>query len=95
MTIDLRELILTDYADEEFDELINRINAERQRRKNEKRQKLYDNFIKAVSELRVTFPNDEAWVSVYDEDVGEIDVDLIDVIINNFDKFYKLKNKCT
>ena len=95
MTIDLNELILTDYADEEFDELINRINAERQRRKNEKRQKLYNNFIEVVSELRKTFPNDEAWVSVYDEDVGEIDVDLIDVIINNFDKFYKLKNKCT
>ena len=94
MTIDLSELILSDYSEEDFNKLIERIDAERQRRKNAKRQKLYENFITAVSELREEFPCDEAWVSVYDEDVGEIDVDLIDVIINNFDKFYKLKNKC-
>ena len=95
MTVDLRELILTDYADEEFEELIDRINRERQRRIGEKRRRLYDNFINAAKALREELPHDEIWVSVYDEDVGEIDIDILETIMDSLDKFHKAKNSCT
>ena len=95
MTVDLRELILTDYSDEEFEELIDRINRERQRRVGEKRRKLYDNFIKAAEALREELPNDKIWVLIDDDDSGRVDIDILDTIIDNLDKFHKLKNNCT
>lgn len=94
MAIDLKELILSDYDEADFNELIARIEKERQRRISEKRVQTYDNFIKAFKTLRDDCPFDEIWITVEDEDGNEIDVDLIEAICDNLDKFYKNKN-CT
>lgn len=95
MIIDLNELILSDYSEEDFNKLIERINVERERRASETRRKVYDNFISAAKKLREEFPHDEIWVSVYDEDVGEIDIDIIETVIDSLDKFHKAKNSYT
>lgn len=94
MAIDLKELILSDYDEADFTELIARIEEERQRRALEKRVQVYDNFIKAFKTLRDDCPFDAIWITVEDEDGNEIDVDLIEAICDNLDKFYKNKT-CT
>lgn len=88
---DLKEIILAEYSGEELHELEKRIYAEYARREAEARNKAYDKFIKAYEELRKHCPNDEMWITFENDDGDEVDVDLLEAIADNMDKFHKYK----
>lgn len=87
----LNELILADYSGEELHALEKRIYAEYARREAAARNKVYSNFIKAYKELRECCPNDEMWITIEDEYGNEFDVDLLETISDNMDKFHGYK----
>lgn len=88
---DLKEIILADYSGEELHELEKRIHKEYERREAEIRNKVYGNFIEAYKELRKHCLSDEMWITFENDDGDEIDIDLLEAISDNIDKFHKYK----
>lgn len=55
-------------------------------KKNEAKQRAYNDFVNAYRNFRAVCPNDAAYVTIEDEDVGDIEIDIYEYL----DFFFKI-----
>lgn len=89
--MNVNEIILANYSEEELHDLEKRIHKEYERRKAKVRNEVYGKFIEAYKELRKHCLSDEMWVTFENDDGDEVDVDLLEAISDHMDKFHKYK----
>ena len=89
--MNINEVILADCSEEELRALEKRIHKEYERREAKVRDEVYGKFIEAYKELRKHCLSDEMWITFENDDGDEIDIDLLEAIADNMDKFHKYK----